>query len=181
MPHKRNPVLASVMVGAGTAAPGLVSTILSAQMHEHERAAGAGHAEWRTLPELLKITSGALKSAVALAGGLDVRADRMRSNLEQTRGLIMAEAVMMALGQHLGRLEAHHHVDAACKRAIADDMHLCDAVMADAAIMAHLSPQQVAALFDPQSYLGSAGSFVDAALAAHAHSKHAHSKDGPAA
>jgi hypothetical protein len=42
-------------------------------------------------------------------------------------------------------------------------------------------PQQVAALFDPQSYLGSAGSFVDAALAAHAHSKHAHSKDGPAA
>jgi 3-carboxy-cis,cis-muconate cycloisomerase len=181
MPHKRNPVLASVMVGAGTATPGLVSTILSAQMHEHERAAGSGHAEWRTLPELLKITSGALKAAVALAGGLDVRADRMRSNLEQTRGLIMAEAVMMALGQHLGRLGAHHHVDAACKRAIADDMHLCDAVLADAVIMAYLSPQQVAALFDPQSYLGSAGSFVDAALAAHAHSKHAHSKDGPAA
>jgi len=171
MPHKRNPVLASVMVGAGTAAPGLVSTILSAQMHEHERAAGSGHAEWRALPELLKITSGALKAAVTLAGGLDVRPDRMRANLERTRGLIMAEAVMMALGAGLGRPEAHHRIDAACKRARADDTHLRDAVLADAAIMAHLSPQQVEALFSPTSYLGSAGAFVDAALAAHTRSK----------
>jgi len=171
MPHKRNPVLASVMAGAGTAAPGLVSTILSAQMHEHERAAGSGHAEWRALPELLKITSGALKAAVTLAGGLDVRPDRMRANLERTRGLIMAEAVMMALGAGLGRLEAHHRIDAACKRARADDTHLRDAVLADAAIMAHLSPQQVEALFSPTSYLGSAGAFVDAALAAHTRSK----------
>ena len=176
MPHKRNPVLASVMVGAGTAAPGLVSAILSAQMHEHERAAGSGHAEWRALPELLKITSGALKAAVTLAEGLDVRPDRMRANLDRTRGLIMAEAVMMALGAGLGRLEAHHRIDAACKRALADDTHLRDAVLADAAIMAHLSPQQVEALFDPTSYLGSAGAFVDAALAACARSK-----DGSAA
>jgi 3-carboxy-cis,cis-muconate cycloisomerase len=145
-------------------------------MHEHERAAGSGHAEWRALPELLKITSGALKAAVALAEGLDVRPDRMRANLERTRGLIMAEAVMMALGTGLGRLEAHHRVDAACKRALADNMHLREAVLADAVIMVHLSPQQVAALFDPQSYLGSAGAFVDAALAAYASSK-----DGSAA
>jgi 3-carboxy-cis,cis-muconate cycloisomerase len=171
MPHKRNPVLAAVMRGAGTAAPGLVATIMTAQMHDHERAAGSGHAEWRALPELLRLTSGALKAAITLAEGLDVRPERMRANLDQTGGLIMAEAVMMALGSTMGRLEAHHHVDAACKRALAAGTHLREAVLADGAIMAHLSPQAVEALFEPRAYLGSGGAFIDAALAAHASRK----------
>lgn len=167
MPHKRNPVLAAVMVGAGTSAPGLVATMLSAQMHEHERAAGSGHAEWRTLPDLLRLAGGALKAAISLAEGLQIDAARMRQNLEATNGLILAEAVMMALAAFIGRLEAHHLVEAACKRAIAGQLHLRDVLAKDPAVTAHLGGDALARLFEPESYLGSAGHFVDAALSAH--------------
>ncbi len=165
MPHKRNPVLAAVMIGAGISAPGLVSTLLSAQMHEHERAAGPAHTEWRALPELLRITSGALKAAIALVTGLEVKPGRMRQNLEATKGLIMAEAVMMALAAKMGRLEAHHLVEAASKRAIKAGRHLRDVLGEDAAVTVHVSAADLAALFEPESYLGSAQYFVDAALA----------------
>jgi 3-carboxy-cis,cis-muconate cycloisomerase len=168
MPHKRNPVLAAVMVGAGTAAPGLVATIHSAQMHEHERAAGPAHAEWRTLPELLRLTGGALRASLALAEGLTVDPARMRANLDATQGLVMAEAVMMALGTRLGRLDAHHLVEAACRRASAGKRHLRDVLREDNAVMAHLSAEALAELFEPEAYLGSTRHFIDAALAAHA-------------
>ena len=167
MPHKRNPVLAAVMAGAGIAAPGLVATILAAQMHENERAAGSAHAEWRTLPELLRITSGALKAAITLAEGLDVKPDRMRANLDATRGLIMAEAVMMALGGKIGRLAAHHVVQHACQRAVAEQRHLRDVLGEDDQVAPHFAQPDLAALFEPEAYLGSAGRFVDAALLAH--------------
>jgi 3-carboxy-cis,cis-muconate cycloisomerase len=168
MPHKRNPVLAAVMTGAGIAAPGLVATILAAQMHEHERAAGHAHAEWRTLPELLKLTGGALKAGVALAQGLDVRPERMRHNLGATNGLIMAEAVMMALGAKIGRLEAHHLVEEACRRAIAEDRPLLDVLVETRPVLTHLGRMKLEALMRPESYLGSAALFIDQALADHA-------------
>lgn len=168
MPHKRNPVLSAVMTGAGIAAPGLVATLMSAQMHEHERAAGAGHAEWRTLPELLRITSGALQAAVTLAEGLEVRPERMRANIDATDGLVMAEAVMMALGPTLGRLEAHHLVEEACRRAAAQGRHLRDMLAEDGRVGAALPAERRLALFEPEAYLGAAGHFVDAALEAHA-------------
>ncbi|MGL4438974.1 MAG: 3-carboxy-cis,cis-muconate cycloisomerase [Bosea sp. (in: a-proteobacteria)] len=167
MPHKRNPVLAAVMIGAGTAAPGLVSTILSAQMHEHERAAGSAHAEWRTLPDLLRLAGGALKAAITLIEGLEIDEARMRLNLEATNGLIMAEAVMMALGRRIGRLQAHHLVEAACKTAVAGHLHLQAVLSTDTEVTAHLTHDELAKLFEPESYLGSAGHFVDSALSAH--------------
>lgn len=167
MPHKRNPVLAAVMTGAGIAAPGLVATILAAQMHEHERAAGHAHAEWRTLPELLKLASGALKAGVSLAQGLDVRTVRMRHNLGAANGLIMAEAVMMALGAKIGRLEAHHLVEEACRRAIAEDRPLLDVLVETRPVLTHLGRMKLEALMRPESYLGSTGAFIDQALAEH--------------
>lgn len=166
MPHKRNPVLAAVMTAAGLSAPGLVATIFAAQMHEHERAAGHGHAEWRTLPELLRITSGALAAAVTLVRGLEVRPRRMRANIEMTQGLVMAEAVTMTLGRTLGRLEAHHIVEQACKQAIAADRHLLDVLAEDARV--GLGSHELAHLFEPEAYLGAAGHFVDEALKAYA-------------
>jgi 3-carboxy-cis,cis-muconate cycloisomerase len=57
MPHKRNPVAAVSVLAASAQAPGLAATLYAAMVHEHERAAGAWHAEWRPLRELL-ITTG---------------------------------------------------------------------------------------------------------------------------
>ncbi len=61
--------------------------MLSAMAQEHERALGGWHAEWRTLPELYACVGTAAKHMVALIEGLQVFPDRMRANLDLTRGL----------------------------------------------------------------------------------------------
>ena len=55
MPHKRNPVAAISALACARQAPGLVATLLAAMEQEHERAAGAWHAEWAPLRELLRL------------------------------------------------------------------------------------------------------------------------------
>ena len=108
MPHKRNPVAAASALGCATMAPQLAATIFAAQVQDHERSAGPWHAEWPTLPQLMLVTSGALAAIVDIAEGLDVDAARMRSNLDATHGLIMAEAVTFALADKIGKSDAHH-------------------------------------------------------------------------
>ena len=89
----------------------------------------------------------------------------MQRNLDTTRGMISAEAVMMALAPHVGREEAHHLVAAACRRTVARGGHLLDELQADATITEHLPPQRLGELLDPRNYTGLAAEFVDRVLA----------------
>src|SRR5262249_32644663 len=130
-----------------------------------ERAAGAWHAEWPAFPALALITSGALRAAVEIAEGLEVDAARMRANLEATGGAIMAEAVMIALGRKLGRLEAHHVVEEATRKASAEHRHLEEVLSEDAHVTAHLKPDELERLFDPLAYQGVAQEFIDRQIA----------------
>jgi 3-carboxy-cis,cis-muconate cycloisomerase len=164
MPHKRNPVAAASALGCATMAPQLAATIFAAQVQDHERSAGPWHAEWPTLPQLMLVTSGALAAIVDIAEGLDVDAARMRSNLEATHGLIMAEAVTFALAETIGKSNAHHLVEAASKRAIADKKHLREVLAADPQVTAHLSPEKVASLFEPMAYQGASQTLIDRLL-----------------
>ena len=129
MPHKRNPVAAATALAAATMAPNLAATIFAAQVQDHERSAGPWHAEWPTLPTLLLVTSGALAAIVDIAEGLEVDAARMRANLDATGGLIMAEAVTMALAEKIGKSDAHHLIEAASKKAVAEKKHLRDVLI----------------------------------------------------
>ena len=165
LPHKRNPVACASALAAATMAPNLAATILAAQVQDHERSAGPWHAEWPTLPTLLLVTSGALAAIVDLAEGLEVDADRMRANLDTTRGLIMAEAVTMALAEKIGKSDAHHLMEAASKRAVADKAHLRDVLAADATVSAHLDSAALATLFDPLTYQGASQALIDRLLA----------------
>jgi 3-carboxy-cis,cis-muconate cycloisomerase len=117
MPHKRNPVSATVLVAAATAAPGLASTMFTAMIAPHERPAGAWHAEWHALPQLFGLTSGALQEAHHLAKGLNVDVARMRANIDHTHGLIFADAASAALAPTRGRAGAYAIVEAAANHA----------------------------------------------------------------
>ena len=165
MPHKRNPVAAATALAAATMAPGLAATIFAAQVQDHERSAGPWHAEWPTLPMLLLVTSGALAATVDIAEGLEVDAARMRVNLEATQGLIMAEAVTMALAETIGKSEAHHLVETASKKAVADKKHLRDILAKDPKVTAHLSADKLAKLFEPMAYQGVSQALIDRLLA----------------
>src|SRR6266496_5710993 len=154
MPHKRNPVAAATALAAATMAPNLAATMFAAQVQDHERSAGPWQAEWPTLPSLLLVTSGALAAIVDIAEGLEVDVARMRANLEATGGLIMAEAVTMALAEKIGKSEAHHLIEAASKKAVIEKKGLRDVLIKDPKVTAHLSADKLAKLFEPMAYQG---------------------------
>jgi len=167
MPHKRNPVGAAVMIGAATRAPGLVATMLSAMPQEHERSLGLWHAEWETLPELCCVVSGSLQQALAVIPGLEVDAERMLQNLDLTHGLVLAEAVSIALAQRMGRDAAHHLIEQCCRRAVEQGKHLREVLGAEPQVAAQLSARALDNLLNPAHYLGQSKRWVKRAVADH--------------
>jgi 3-carboxy-cis,cis-muconate cycloisomerase len=165
MPHKRNPVAAASALAAAAMAPNLAATIFAAQVQEHERSAGPWHAEWPTLPTLLLVTSGALAAIVDMAEGLEVDAERMRANLDTTHGLIMAEAVTMALADKIGKSDAHHLIEEASRKAVASKHHLRDVLANDKRVTTHLDAARLEKLFDPLAYQGASQALIDRLLA----------------
>ncbi|HEX6500631.1 MAG TPA: 3-carboxy-cis,cis-muconate cycloisomerase [Micromonosporaceae bacterium] len=159
MPHKRNPVDSVLVAAAARRGPGLLATMYAAATQEHERAAGAWHAEWEPLLDLLRLAGGAAGHTRRLLDGLEVRADRMRANLDATGGLVMAESVANRLAPALGRGGAH---DVVARAARQPDFRA--ALLADPAVREHLSERDVDAALDPREWLGCAGTFVDRAL-----------------
>jgi len=171
MPHKRNPVAAVVVLGCTRRAPGLLATLAAAAEQEHQRAAGAWHAEWETLADLLRLTGSAASWGAELLAGLVVDGQRMRANLDAAGGFPMAERVAGLLAPALGPVAAHDLVAAATADAAARGASLGDALKSGEAAgklaAAGVSEDQLDAALDPARYLGAAGAFTDSALAAH--------------
>lgn len=165
MPHKRNPMLSATILGAAGLAPSYLATLAAGGAGEHERFAGGWQSEWVALPELARLAGGVMAHAVELLEGLEVRPDRMKANLGLTDGLLMAEAVQMALSSSLGRLVAHDRIEAACRTAVGEGRDLLDVLAEDPQITAHAGRDRLASLLDPAHYLGAAGTFVDRVLA----------------
>lgn len=164
MPHKRNPVGSAVVLAAAIRVPALVSVMLAAMVQEHERGLGGWQAEWETLPEICTLTAGALSQVTQVLAGLEVHEAKMEANLDATRGLILSEAVAVALGKHIGRFKAHSILEQSCRRALDSGRHLRDVLMEDENVRAHLSSNDIACLLDPRNYTGSAEGMVDRAL-----------------
>jgi 3-carboxy-cis,cis-muconate cycloisomerase len=166
MPHKQNPVTCAAVLAAAARVPPLVSAILSGLSGEYQRSLGPWQSEWETLPEIVRLTAGASHHLAALLPRLQVHREKMRANLELTRGLIFAEAVTLALGEKLNRGSAHKLVEAACRRAQSENRHLREVLVTDTEVAAILSPESLAQLFEPANYLGSADTFIRSVLAA---------------
>jgi 3-carboxy-cis,cis-muconate cycloisomerase len=165
MPHKRNPVTCAVVLSAAARVPPLVSTMLGAMVQEQERGLGGWHAEWETLPEIVRLTAGALHHLTTTVSELEIDHERMRQNLDLTHGLIFAEAVTMALAEKMPRSEAHELVQSACKRAQSSRRDLRSVLAQDAIMKANLSDAELDRLFTPANYLGVADQFIDRVLA----------------
>jgi 3-carboxy-cis,cis-muconate cycloisomerase len=173
MPHKRNPVAAIAILGCTRRVPGLVATLVAAAEQEHQRAAGAWHAEWETFADLLRVTGSAASWGADLTGGLVVDPARMRANLAASHGLPLAERVSGLLVPALGRSAAHDLVARASAHAVAVGGTLRESLLGEPELArevdgAGITSAQIDAALDPAGYLGSAAAFTDAALDAHA-------------
>jgi 3-carboxy-cis,cis-muconate cycloisomerase len=165
MPQKRNPISSEILLANAKMSRDAASLMLDAMVQDLERATGPWHAEWMALPQVCLLTAGSLAQAQFMLSGLIVDPEAMKRNLHSTRGLIVAEAVMMGLAPALGRQLAHDEVYAACRDAFAQGDALLDALLRRPVIASALPHDRLAALCEPSNYLGTAGEMVDRVLA----------------
>jgi 3-carboxy-cis,cis-muconate cycloisomerase len=164
MPHKCNPVGSAVLLATAVRIPGLVSTILTAMIQEHERGLGGWQAEWETLPEICSLTLGALERAASLTAGLNINSKAIERNLRATNGLLLAESVSMRLAPFVGRDKAHSLVEAASRRASDEGTPFIDALLQIREISDHLDRAVLDESLDSDRYLGSSKDFIHSVL-----------------
>ena len=168
MPHKNNPVASVAILGCARQVPGLLATLMASAEQEHQRAAGAWHAEWQPFTSIANLASSAAAWTDELMAGLRVDTARMTANLTASGGLPLAERVTSLLAGTLGGPRAHDVVATAAARAVSSGLPLRDVLAADPEITAaDVSAERIEEALDPAGYLGAAGEFVTAALRAH--------------
>jgi len=160
MPQKRNPKLGQDIVAAAAEVRALVPLALEAMQTEHEADRATSLMMSRAITEACSHTGDILVRLPVLIGGMQLFPERMRHNLDLSGGLIMAEAVMLALGKTLGRQRAHDVVYEAAQTAATSGQKFRDLLLEDAAVRERLTPAEIDALLDPASYVGVAPQFA---------------------
>ncbi|MFD4628674.1 3-carboxy-cis,cis-muconate cycloisomerase [Streptomyces sp. NPDC058284] len=168
MPHKANPVRATLIAAAARRAPALAAILYGSLAAEDERPAGAWHAEWEPLRDLLRLAGGAARDAAELAEGLRVHPEVMREHLGLTGGLIVSERLAAELAPPLGRARAKELLTRAARRTHAEGRTLAEALkelLADEPGLENVDPTEMTdRLTDPTQYTGYAGVLTDRAL-----------------
>jgi 3-carboxy-cis,cis-muconate cycloisomerase len=172
MPNKNNPVAAVAILGCAKQVPGLLATIVASAEQEHQRAAGAWHAEWQPFSDILRLAGSAAAWGSDLLSHLDVDTAKMAANLTAAGGLPLAERVTALLRNALGGPQAHDLVATAAARSTSSGLPLRDVLLASPELegklaAAGITADQIDAALDPAGYLGSSDEFITAALAAH--------------
>ncbi len=165
MPQKRNPISSELMLAASKAVRQHAGLMLDAMVQDFERATGPWHAEWMAIPESFVLTAGSLHQAKFALSGLIVDDKRMADNLSLSRGLIVAEAVMMGLAPAIGRQAAHDVVYDACRLANEKGLTLADALSCDDRVSTRIDRATIDRLTSPENYLGLSPLMVDRVLA----------------
>lgn len=165
MPNKRNPEPSEWQEGLAKIARANAMAVMDIQM-QHERDATRMAVEFACLPENCLITHAAIRQAIRIFSGLRVNVERMRENLYLTRGIAMAEVVMLRLFQKTGRkVTAHRIVHDVSMRAFAEGRSLKEVLLEDPETRDLLTPDEIDELTNPEKYFGNAPEQVDAILA----------------
>ncbi|MGW0331874.1 3-carboxy-cis,cis-muconate cycloisomerase [Streptomyces sp. NPDC003011] len=162
MPHKANPVRSTLLAAAARRAPQLAATLYGSLVAQDERPAGAWHAEWEPLRDLLRLVGGAARDAAELAEGLRVHRGAMRHHLDLTHGLIVSERLSAVLAPLLGRARAKSLLTDLARRTYSEGRLLRE-LLAGEAELTNLDVD-LDELTDPARYTGAAAALTDRAL-----------------
>jgi adenylosuccinate lyase len=165
MAHKENPIASENVCSLSRIVRSLVTPALENVPLWHERDLTNSAAERILIPHACVLIDEMLARTTEVFGTLRVYPDRMKENLEATKGQVMAEAVMIVLaGKGLGRQEAHLLVREAAHRARTKGVHLREVLLADARISKLLTKKEIDAALDPTQYLGQSVAIVESTV-----------------
>ncbi|MFE3020814.1 lyase family protein [Streptomyces sp. NPDC059256] len=168
MPHKRNPVLATLIRSAALQVPLLAAGLTAALAADDERSGGGWHAEWLPLRECLRLTGGATHTLVELAAGLEIKPERMEANLRPMASAMSTERIAAAFSSSLGRAGARELLTRCAQEAAGSGRTVREVLPAALAALPDGGPELTSAeldeLCDPGRYTGSAAWLVDRAV-----------------
>jgi len=164
MPHKRNPNLSEEIIALGKILRSYAGVMLEAMETEHERDIGTWRCEFLIMPESFLVLSAALRNAKNVLTGLKVNTARMLQNLNLTKGLIMSETFMFALGEKIGKQKAHEIVYELSMKAVAEGKSFAEVIKGDADLKKFFTAEQIERLLDPAKHTGLAEKVVDSVL-----------------
>jgi 3-carboxy-cis,cis-muconate cycloisomerase len=164
MPQKRNPIASEYILATARGVHALVPLMLQAMAGDHERSSGPWQSEELALSQIFVLASATFAQSLAVARGITVDRDRMRRNLELTKGLIVAESAAMALAQKFGHGRAHEIVERGSSIATESNISLRDALLRDVEVRSLFDGPALDQLLDPRAYVGESAAVVDRVL-----------------
>ena len=154
MPQKRNPKNCENTMNLANKVKYLAMLVVDGMVVEHERGMGGWYMQRENMGELCTTMAEVLERFEYVTSTLVVFPERMRANLDLTKGLIMSEAAMFKLADQFGKQTAHHVLFNAAKEAFASNTPLKEVLLLDDRIKADISPDELDAILDPAGYIG---------------------------
>lgn len=161
MPHKRNPEISEHLGTLSRVVRHQAACLFEGLVHDHERDGRSWKVEWQVLPEITLLAGRAVELLAGLARTLVLHPERMLRNLEATKGMVLSEALMLALAARVGRETAHRLVSAAAQAAREQGLSLEQAARASPELSAALPEDELRGLFDYRRHTGQCGALVD--------------------
>jgi len=162
MPHKRNPILCEQICGLARIIRSFIIPSFENAIQWHERDLCNSSSERFILPHSLILTDWIIHQMNTVLKNLQVFPEKMIENIEQSKGIPMAEAVMTKLVEKgMGRGEAHELIRKCSMKAIAENKQLIDALLDDKSISAVLTKKELLDVLNPYNYLGMSEKIVE--------------------
>lgn len=165
MPHKRNPAVSENALTVSNSLKANIMILNEITKHEHERDGAVWKMEFKILPEICLMLSVVLENMNFVLSGLEVNKTQMIKNLDILKGYVLAERVMFALANKLGKQHSHEIVYELSMQGIEQGVHFKDMLKNDKTIMQNLTNEQIDELLDATTYVGYAPKLVEKFLA----------------
>ncbi len=154
MPHKRNPELTERICGLARLVRGYALTSMENIALWHERDISHSSNERIVLPDACLTLDYMLTLFTSVMKRLQIYPNRMKKNLELTRGLVFSQRVMLALiNKGLNRQNAYEIVQRNAMKAWKGNRNFLNILKADKELTGTLPMKELEALFDYQYYL----------------------------
>ena len=166
MAQKRNPMMSENVCGLARIVRSMVTPMFESQVLWHERDLTNSSTERFILPHTFVLLDEMFKKMEIVFGGLEVYPERMMANIESSRGLVMAESLMMKMTEKgIGRQDAHEIVRSSSMIAEDENRHLRDVLLEREDLKGLMSKEDIIAAMDPNNYTGGSKEIVDKMVA----------------
>lgn len=165
MPHKRNPQVCESVIALTRIVRAQAPLAVEAMGCENERDWGCEAVEWDIVPHASICLAAALEKQNDILENLIVYPQNMRENLDKLKGAMLSEAVMLHLGEKLGRLSAHEIVYEVCMKAFVDKKPVIDDLLEREEVAKYFTRADLEKIMNPELYIGESVAFVERVLA----------------